>query len=78
MTKFSMLLVIFIVGVLPIRAGAEENHCKGCDAQKQESSHREQIKAERAKYDRENEKTIARPWDVIKNESPLPLPEKGR
>jgi hypothetical protein len=78
MTNVSRLLIVSIVGVLSSGAGAQERDCKGCDTQKQESSHREQIKAERAKYDRENEKTIARPWDVIKNESPLPLPEKGR
>jgi hypothetical protein len=76
MTNFSKLFVVFILGVLSSSAGAEDNDCKGCDAQKQESSHREQIKADRAKYDRENEKIIARPWDVIKDESPLPEKNK--
>jgi hypothetical protein len=70
--------MVCILGVLSNGTGAAENGCKGCDTQKQESSHREQIKADRAKYDRENEKIIARPWDVIKDGSPLSLPEKGK
>jgi hypothetical protein len=78
MTKFLSLLIVSILWGLSGSAGAEENGCKACDLQKQESSHREQIKAERAKYDRENEKIIARPWDVIRDGSPLPLSEKGK
>jgi hypothetical protein len=72
MTNFSKLFIVAILGVLSTGAGAEGIDCKGCDPQKQESTHREQIKADRAKYDRENEKVTARPWDVIKNDKPLP------
>jgi hypothetical protein len=76
MTHFSKLFIVAILGVLATGAAAETIGCKGCDAQKLESSHRDQIKADRAKYDRENEKVIARPWDVIKDDKPLP--DKGK
>jgi hypothetical protein len=72
MTNLSKLFIVGIFAVLANGAAAEETGCKGCDPQKQESTHREQIKADRAKYDRENEKVTARPWDVIKNDKPLP------
>jgi hypothetical protein len=68
MTNFSKLFIIAILAVTATGAAAEETDCKGCDPQKLESSHREQIKADRAKYDRENEKVTARPWDVIKGD----------
>jgi hypothetical protein len=80
MKTFFRLFILATVGVLAAGAIADTPSCKECDPQGQESSqsHREQIKADRAKYDRENEKIIARPWDVIKNESSLPLPEKSK
>jgi hypothetical protein len=78
MTKFSKLLLVSILGVLSNGTGAAENSCKGCDIKKEESAHREQIKADRAKYDRENERITARPWDVIKDGNPLVLPEKSK
>jgi hypothetical protein len=71
MTNFSKLFIIGILGVLATGATADTIACQGCDPQKQESSHREQIKADRAKYDRENEKVTARPWDLIKDDKPL-------
>lgn len=72
-------LVIFaVVGLFGTAAVADTPACKECDPQGQESSssHREQIKADRAKYDRENQKIIARPWDVIKGDK-LP-PDKNK
>jgi hypothetical protein len=72
MTNFSKLFIVAILGVFATGAAAEAIGCNGCDPQKQESSHREQIRAARAKYDRENEKVTARPWDLIKDDKPLP------
>jgi hypothetical protein len=72
MANFSKLFIAAFVGVLSTAAMAEEIGCKACDQQKQESAHRELIKADRAKYDRENEKATARPWDVVKDDKPLP------
>ena len=72
MSNLSKLFIAAIIGVFSTGAVAEETGCKGCDPQKQEISHRELIKAERAKYNRENEKTTARPWDVIKEDKPQP------
>jgi hypothetical protein len=71
MPNLSKLFIVAILGVLATGATADTIACKGCDSQKQESSHREQIKADRAKYDRENEKVTARPWDLIKDDKPL-------
>jgi hypothetical protein len=76
MKNFSKVLIVAVLGVLGADATAEPIGCKGCDPPKQEDSHREQIKADRAKYDRENEKTTARPWDVVKGDK-LP-PEKSK
>jgi hypothetical protein len=70
MKNFSKLFIVAILGVTATGVAAEP--CRECAPQKEESSHREQIKADRAKYDRENEKVIARPWDLIKNEKPPP------
>jgi|SoimicMinimDraft_3_1059731.scaffolds.fasta_scaffold1163175_1 hypothetical protein len=72
MTKFSRLFIFAIFAVIATGATAEETDCKGCDPQTLTSSHRDQIKADRAKYDRENERVTARPWDVIKDDKPLP------
>ena len=72
MKNFSKLFIIVILGVLTTAAAAEPTGCKECDPPKQESSHREQIKADRDKYDRENEKVTARPWDGTKYDKPLP------
>jgi hypothetical protein len=76
MKNFSKLLIVAVLGVLGTDASAEPIVCKGCDPPKQEETHREQIKADRAKYDRENEKATARPWDVVKDDK-LP-PEKSK
>jgi hypothetical protein len=74
MKTFFRLFILAVVGVLATEAVADTPACKECDPQGRDSSssHREQIKADRAKYDRENEKTIARPWDKIKDNKPLP------
>jgi hypothetical protein len=117
MKKYSKLCFAVIFGVLATRAVAEPSACKECDLQSQENLHREQIKADRAKYDLENdkaqegsrreqikadrakydrendnaresshreqikvdrandletEKLAARPWDVVKDNKPLP------
>lgn len=80
MKNFSKLFIVVILGVLATGATAEPIGCKGCDPQKEESSHRDQIKADRAKYDHENDKVTARPWDVKKDDKPVPddkpLPDK--
>ena len=70
MKNFSKLFIVAVLGVLGADASAEPIGCKGCDPPKLEDSHREQIKADRAKYDRENEKVTARPWDVVKDDKP--------
>jgi hypothetical protein len=72
MKNFSKLLFVTVLGVTATAVAAEPIGCKDCDPQKEESSHREQIKADRAKYDRENDKVIARPWHVIKDDKPPP------
>jgi hypothetical protein len=72
MKNFSKLFIVAVLGVLATKATAEPVGCNGCDPQKDESSHREQIKIDRAKYDRENEKVTARPWDLKKDDKPLP------
>jgi hypothetical protein len=63
---FSRLFIFAVLGMFASAAAAEPSGCKECDRQKEESVHREQIKADRAKYDRENEKVTARPWDGTK------------
>jgi hypothetical protein len=62
--------VVTIAVVVATSVSADTVTCKDCDPQVQDGakSHREQIKEDRAKYDRENEKILARPWDVIKDE----------
>jgi hypothetical protein len=75
MTNFSKLFIVAILGVFATGAAAEDIGCKGCDPKKLEDSHREQIKADRAKYDRENEKVTARPWDLKDDKPP---PEKNK
>ena len=72
MKNFSKLFIVTILAVLATEATAEPVGCKGCDPQKEESSHREQIKIDRAKYDRENEKVTARPWDLKRGDKLLP------
>jgi hypothetical protein len=76
MANFSMLCTVAVLWVLATAAAAEPADCKGCDPQKQESSHRDQIKADRAKYDREDKEITARPWDLTKDEKPLPEKNK--
>jgi len=70
MTYISRFLVAAILAVIASCAAAGTLPCTACDPTKQDSSHRDQIRAERAKYNRENEKIIARPWDVIKPDRP--------
>jgi hypothetical protein len=73
------LFFVAAVGAFATGAVADTSSaCKDCDPQGQDSSksHREQIKADRAKYDRENEKIIARPWDGIRDNKPLPEKNK--
>jgi hypothetical protein len=74
MKPFFKAFVVAVVGVAATAAAADPPACKECDPQVQDSSksHREQIKAERDRYDRENEKVIARPWDVTKGDKLLP------
>ena len=72
MTVFAKLLFTAALMALATGAAAEVIGCKGCDPKEHEGSIREQIKADRAKYDRENEKVTARPWDVKKDDKPLP------
>lgn len=76
MINLSKLFIVAILGVLATSAAAEDIGCKGCAPKKLEDSHREQIKADRANYDRENDKVTARPWDVIKDDKPLPAKSK--
>ena len=81
MKNFSRLFIVAILGVLATGAAAETIDCKGCDPKDQEGSARDRIKADRTKYDRENEKVTARPWHVRKadplpNEKPLPDKKK--
>jgi hypothetical protein len=75
MRNLLALFTLAAVGLFATGAVADNPPCKECDPQAQDSSksHREQIKADRAKYDRENEKVIARPWDAMKAEKPLPV-----
>jgi hypothetical protein len=72
MINFSKLFIAAVLGVVATGATAEPIACKGCYPKEQEISHREQIKADRARYDRENEKITARPWDLKKDNKPLP------
>jgi hypothetical protein len=69
---FSRLFIVAVLGTFASAVAAEPSGCKECDRQKEESSHREQIKADRAKYDRENEKVTARPWDISRDDKLLP------
>jgi len=57
MTIFSRLLLTAVFGVFATGATAEAIVCKGCDPKEHEGSVREQIKADRARYDRENERS---------------------
>jgi hypothetical protein len=54
MKKYSKLLFATVLCVLATGAVADTFTCKECDLHGQENSHREQIKSDRAKYDREN------------------------
>lgn len=68
---FSRLFIVAVLGMFASAATAEPSGCKECDSQKnqkEESAHREQTKIDRAKYERENEKVTARPWDGTKND----------
>ena len=72
---FSRLFIVAALGMFASAAAAEPSGCKECDRQKdqkEESVHREQIKADRAKYERENEKATARPWDGTNYDRSLP------
>jgi hypothetical protein len=81
MKNFSRLFIVAILGVLATGVTAETSGCKGCDPKEQESSIRDKIRADRAKYDRENEKITARPWDLKKADSlrgEKPSPEEKK
>jgi hypothetical protein len=69
---FSRLFIVAVLGMFAAAAAAEPSGCKECDRQKEDSAHRDQIKADRAKYDRENEKVTARPWDLSRDDKLLP------
>ncbi|SDT59382.1 hypothetical protein [Bradyrhizobium canariense] len=56
MKKYSKLFIATIFCALATGAAADTFSCKECDPHGQESSHLEQIKVDRAKYDRENDK----------------------
>ena len=71
MTRCSKLFIVAILGMFASAAAAEPSGCKECDTQNKDNSHREQIKADRAKYDQENQKVTARPWDVSKDDKAL-------
>lgn len=79
MKTFFRLFILATAGVLASSAVADTPACRDCAPRAQEDaiSHRDQLKADRAKYDRENDKLTARPWDTIRNEKPQPLPEKS-
>ena len=72
MTNLAKLFITVVLGIFAAHAVAKEIACEDCNQPKQESSHREKIRLERAKYDRENEKATTRPWDVIKKDEPRP------
>ena len=72
MKILSKLFLVILVGAFATAAFADAVACKGCDNQKPERSARDQIKADRAKYDRENELVTARPWDNNKPETRTP------
>ena len=58
MKKYSKLFLAAVLGVPVIGSGAMADpvSCTQCDLQGQEGSRRDEIKADRAKYDRENDK----------------------
>jgi hypothetical protein len=78
MRSLFRLFIFTAFSVFATLAVADNSSCKDCGSQGQDSSssHREQLKADRAKYDRENDKIVARPWDVIKNDTSLPEPKR--
>jgi hypothetical protein len=72
MKILSRLYLVILLEAFATASFADAVACKGCDNQKQERSARDQIKADRAKYDRENDLITARPWDRNKPETPTP------
>lgn len=64
MSKISKIyfLAILASSIPTVHAVAEPAPCAECESSKPLTL-REQIKADRAKYDRENVKTTTRPWD---------------
>jgi hypothetical protein len=83
MKSFLKVFVVAILGVVATGAAADSLACKECgpqvqDGAKQDSvnSHRDQLRADRAKYDRENEKVVARPWDLTKGDKLVPEKNK--
>jgi len=65
MARTEKILAATLLGMIFMTpAFAETTPCPTCD--RSQPSMREQIKAERAKYDRENVKTTARPWDGLR------------
>ena len=61
---WKLLIVAAAGGFLALEALAEPAPCPACDAPKEQTM-RERIKADRERYDRDNVKTTARPWDGL-------------
>ena len=61
---FKFLIATAAVTLFAFSALAETAPCTNCD-QPKEQTMRERIKSDREKYDRENLKTTARPWDGL-------------
>lgn len=78
MKPFVKAFVVAFAGTITTAAAADPPACKDCDPQVQDGSksHRDQLRADRAKYDRENEKIVTRPWDVIKGDKLMPEKNK--
>ena len=73
MKIFSKLILITFLELLATSAFADTLACKGCEDQKSTAtSPRDQIKADRAKYDQENGLVTARPWDGNRPETGKP------
>lgn len=65
MLKILTICLVTLIGSIVVDdASAEPAPCATCEAPKQQTM-RERIKQDREKYDRENLKTTARPWDGL-------------
>jgi len=73
-----LLVAAIVSSLLVCQAVAEPAPCATCDAPKSMTV-REKIKADREKYERDDVKTVARPWDGesfgrSKRDNPAPDP----